>query len=450
MTLNNDSTSTLGSASRQQVEALLSDVANTLPGRAWLPSANRYAQDTSGSFQEDLARGSIDPVDLAKYIAASGPVHCVDGWGFLGKAIQSLTRGAPHSALHLAYYAELRAASSLFAAEGIGIFNRHHYVIDSSGVACPITQQMSTHQMVWLVFQWWAADARAVDLLKMIVTPGGQELETWVEEFDRGGVAVGSNAVRWFEAWGVDLKMFTQDRVARNTASYLATAINPWGQLSAEQILDFLGQLWRPLEPTFGSRFDMLDRHLLRMILEDEFRGYSGIGARTRNGQQQFRNAAMAMLQGLGLSEAAMSDWLEFLTASREPETSQLIILAGNNSPLREATRVTEVIARAVLLLRLASGACARLLATTGLDRYSLDFWIEAIGSDCGIWAPGGQPTEFIDLWADIELELDEAGNLSPPPPRPELSLFDVWLGRSRSLSVLSECERASLWGLGF
>jgi hypothetical protein len=68
---------------------------------------------------------------LAQYIAASSILHCADGWSYLGRAINCLLKGDPHRVVHLAYYAELRAALSLLASEAIGVFSRNNFVIDA-------------------------------------------------------------------------------------------------------------------------------------------------------------------------------------------------------------------------------------------------------------------------------------------------------------------------------
>ena len=106
------------------------DVAKTLGGlhaffveRRWIGQRNRYAQDTISTIRAEANPGPlVAPKQLSQYIAASIVLHCSDGWSFFGAAVSSLLHGDPHRARHLAYYAELRAAMSLLAAFGIGVF----------------------------------------------------------------------------------------------------------------------------------------------------------------------------------------------------------------------------------------------------------------------------------------------------------------------------------------
>ena len=97
----------------------------------WLPDGHKYIEpDLSLVLQSD---GSIDESALAERIAVSIPSHVFDGWSYLGRAIHCFVRGDTRSAVHLGYYAELRSALAVLAAEGIGLLDRHHFVIQENG-----------------------------------------------------------------------------------------------------------------------------------------------------------------------------------------------------------------------------------------------------------------------------------------------------------------------------
>ena len=77
----------------------------------------------------------IDDKAIAEYVAASAPLHASDGWHYLARAFGAISHGDRNTAIHLAYYAELRAAMAILASEGIGVLNYVHVVVDSSGNA---------------------------------------------------------------------------------------------------------------------------------------------------------------------------------------------------------------------------------------------------------------------------------------------------------------------------
>src|SRR5262245_50036590 len=86
----------------------------------WLQTNNKYRVRCTHRYECDLKASppTVDHAGLTSYIAASGPCHVVDGWSFLGRAVDAALHGDPYTAIHLGYYAELRAAMSLLACEG--------------------------------------------------------------------------------------------------------------------------------------------------------------------------------------------------------------------------------------------------------------------------------------------------------------------------------------------
>src|SRR4051794_8825593 len=84
----------------------------------WLASNNRYANNTIARIWADITAGRAPrAVELKRYIAASVFVHCFDGWAFASDAIGALVEGDVGCAIHLAYYAELRAVIAFLASE---------------------------------------------------------------------------------------------------------------------------------------------------------------------------------------------------------------------------------------------------------------------------------------------------------------------------------------------
>lgn len=132
----------------------------------WIASTNRYLGNCSDSIYQDLNRGTLNHSDLAQYIAASVALHCADGWSYLGRALECHACGDGEAASHLAYYAELRAAMSLLAAEGQGIFNTQHIIVDSHRNCRPISRlHFGTHEVAWFAFKTWAFQHSSADLL---------------------------------------------------------------------------------------------------------------------------------------------------------------------------------------------------------------------------------------------------------------------------------------------
>ena len=105
----------LSKASRDAVCDAVFDLSAQWDGKSWLAVCNPYRSDAIGRVRDAYEKaktrkkGEIEEPDLVDYIAVSAFVHCFDGWTFLARALESELAGNPGVAMHLAYYAELRA-----------------------------------------------------------------------------------------------------------------------------------------------------------------------------------------------------------------------------------------------------------------------------------------------------------------------------------------------------
>src|SRR5689334_737896 len=132
--------------SRENVETTFSGMRRFICESQWIGSSNRYGADTIQRIQSDNKKNRVrEPRQLSQYIAASTLLHCADGWSYLGRAFTALLGGDSSRAIHLAYYAELRAAMSLLATEGIGVFSNAHFFIDAPNSAKLMQTRSGTH-----------------------------------------------------------------------------------------------------------------------------------------------------------------------------------------------------------------------------------------------------------------------------------------------------------------
>ena len=411
------------------------------------PSRTRYAQ-----IKRDINRRRVNHNALAEYISISVPTHTFDGWSLLGRAVNSLLRGDPYSALHLAYYAELRAAVAILASEGIGIFDNVHCIVESNGKCSTFSvkknansRKLSSHQSTWAVFEWWSNDHRSIDLLRRVIKPDRRDLGTWLNASPRSHYALQLIGTKWLESWGLDIKQFTGDRTSRNDVSYWPNTLNSWATKSVFDQCVTISDIWAFLEPDPESRFAFLDRHLLHHVLIEGYRGATGQRPTSANFKNGFDREISIMLRNLGIAGQDNRNWRDFFAYwhLRKP---LVIDLAGGRSKLGADTHVLEVISRATMLLRLAAGASAHLLLDAGIERENVAFWVDSIGIERGLWPGSVPPDEFYELWSDVQGELenwDELRHLAP------MDAHDIWKQHSDSLTILSEYEKVALWGLG-
>ena len=412
----------------------------------WLGPQNPYRTDTIAAIRRHTqAGGCLQHQDLIEYIAVSAIHHCFDGWSYLGRALQAEMACDPDAARHLGYYAELRAAMGLLASEGIGVFNNTHFVVCSEGKCHPVRRAGGTHQFVWEALEVWA-NAKAKDVLLRVVILSGVPLSDWLSQFRSGGVQW--LAADWLKSWGLDLKRYTEDRDARNTSSYQPTALVSSGPRPIDKIMSTVVQLWNGCEPTGSAAFHGLDRWLLRFILETVFRTSHGKSA--QEARENYLNRVDTMLEGVGLSDVARGDIRRFLDPSETRSSSEILADASSKLTAEHVDHSKQLLARATLLLRFATGCTRELLVEASTSPQGmLRFWWSQPRVRRGLWPTEDSPSTFSDLWEDVSEALDGVDRWMNDPTSRNCA-YDLWTKkRAADAAILSTTERICLWGLG-
>jgi hypothetical protein len=437
----------VGRASVQALEQTFASLFNPPRRRSWLVNSNRYLVDCVGRIEADKRANAVVQADLGQYIAASAPLHCADGWTLLGRALGSHLRGDRDTARHLAYYAELRAAVSLLASAGLGIFDKDHFVLDASGSVLQFPGRKGTHVATWEILTYWAGLPVAGDLLTGIVSAGGRTLRQWLDAFS-AGVTGALVATDWLRGWGLDLKRLSEDRDARNDSSYRPTRLSRRRSWDVVRAADFAAGLWTICEPAPPSGFEALDRHLVRLSLGTVQNALAAARwRRSRREREQFRLRVTQAVAGLAPAGLSEDEWVQFLTRQAQPDDPVPMLAARRQDPADHPRHHLQLMSRALLLLRVATGASSRLLRVSSVGRDRIHFWWGSLGRDMGLWEPGGEPDDCSDLWADVGAAVDEVHSwvADGAVQKSSQSLLNE---HPRALSLLGEGERVALWGL--
>lgn len=394
----------------------------------WLQKRNRYRSNTIDAIRSDAGTPALSSPHIAAYIAASAPLHCVDGWSLLGKAVSSHTAGDAQSCTHLAYYAELRAAMALLATAGVGVFDTIHFVLDSSGRATKLTGKPTTHTLAWEALAAWSDTSSAALTVSKAVRPYGIPLAEWLAGYPPISTW-GAIAAAWLKSWGMDIANYAGDRFARNEASYRPSGLQYRRALPADDAVTFLREFWLACEPG-GSPFAPLDRALLRSALHTAYSATSS--------PDPLEDAVDAVVGQAGLTGQTAAAWRLFLLD--EPRHPLLDRAPRTSPPHREDAHL-ETLSRATLLLRIATGAARDFLSDAGIGIGDLEFWWRTVGEDTGIWE-GDPPSDFADLWADTAAALAEIEAVRPIPT------YADGIDIARQRTVLGQAERLMLWGM--
>lgn len=428
-------------ASRKTVEDYFVLLPPPTRSQKWLYQNNRYRTRCTSRYEKDLIANppTVDDRQLIQYVGASAPAHVIDGWSYLGRAVDATLRGDTYAAIHFGYYAELRAAMGLLASEGIAVFSNWHATIGKSGTieAFPFNPKAKakdrprrgTHRTVWPMLQYWSTLRRAANLLDELISPRSLPLSDWMASARAVG-RVRAVAQSWLSAWGLDLKAVADDHDNRNLASYRPSEFRRAPRLDANEIARFVEDLWRMFEPARTRRFPTVERLLLRSAL--------------KKGKVVLPSAPdLAQLLGSSVTEAVA--WLAFLSSTTDPLPLEL---ANKESAIEDSRCHLQILSRAALLLFVATSAARRLLTNGEYTAEALAFWWNRFGEDRGLWSIGSAPEDPLECWADILRSLEDSDSWCLENPVGTSSLRH-WRRRSgTALDDLGAFELVGIWGL--
>ncbi|WP_446830481.1 hypothetical protein [Candidatus Foliamicus sp.] len=431
----------LSVAARERVVQTFSRLRKHWANDRWLGEQNYCRRDTSERIRS--AEGTFKDSQLTDYIGASTIGHCFDGWSFLGRAIEAELAGDPGSARHLGYYAELRAAMSLLACEGIGIFDRHHAVVRSNGSCEGFGKGKPTHEVVWDVLNAWSRTNESAERLMGIIRPDGIPLAQWIGQFGGSAQFITHS---WLEQWGLDLERLKSDRKARNQASYRPAIVSGSPPADVEQTIFAVDELWTLCDPGGSGGFPVMDRHLLRRVLVLLFE-LKGDGLKPPDNMGKFKRRVERMLNAMDTA-ATWKEFQKFLTFEMSRVPSSLLVDANGRVQADHKSHSRQVLARATLLLRLATGSVSDLLKASGSDfERELKFWWNGDAVRRRLWSLGAAPESFLELWSDVETALRVAEEWRRSPDK-EASHWGFWTATGETGWMLSSSERAFLWGM--
>jgi len=432
---------------RGPVATTLSKLSPSIKSARWTTKSNRYSVHTINRIGTELRtppRTISKPKDLAEYIAASCLLHCADGWSYLGKALHALLRGDPHKVRHLGYYAELRAAMSLLASEGIGVFDREHFIVDAHRNVTRLTRTIGTHRFVWECLDYWSGLKKSGELFATVVTPNQRSISDWFTPIG-GTKVVSPQAHVWFRQWGMDLRMPRNDRDARNDSSYRPDGIPIAWSLAADTALRASSQLWEVFGVSGSSLFGVVDNHLLRIALERTFKGTTGSEPKTVPAQYA---AFIDNVVNYQAFEAGIAtNWKQFLTRVLDPQNPELLEYSRIKPTNAEYGHIA-VIARAALLLRVAAGSAQILIREADISSDTLKFWWESLGTYRGLWEGPREKEDLLDLWEDVSPHLEEVRVFLETTPPDQRTFHRMGTELSRALMCFGGCERFAIWSM--
>jgi len=230
------------------------------------------------------------------------------------------------------------------------------------------------------------------------------------------------------------------DRDARNDSSYRPTEFKNVASVPAIDAAKFISDFWSFFEP-WPPNFGVADKYLLRTLLHESF--YAVRNLRVQDDLATFRAQVLPTIAAVQPTSMSEQEWTDFLC---NVDQAPLIQLAGEKSELLDARNHMQMISRAALLLRVATGASDALFHSARLTKTTLQFWTDRFGPRRGFWPKGSRPDSMLDLWIDVRNALTSLKGWCDSTADPDL--YALRHDQAIPVQTLCECERVALWGI--
>lgn len=379
-------------------------------------------------FKENKLFNATDK-NSKEYIVASSLSHLKDAWCYFGQSINAILKNDISLSKHFSYYSELRSALSLMATEGIAIYNEEHYYIDKNENVQQFTREsgsinkLGTHKMVWVSLDTWSMLPKSRELLEKIIHIEGKSLKEWVETCDYTKWCGLSYEI--YKNIGIDLKYIAHDRKIRNSVSYSPTDVFR-STPSIKKNVEFILELWNLLEPNFKKTdFSILKKSLSLVGCENPY------------------NIIDKLIESDTLKEI-----IEQRLSQRENivfEKSS-IVYDDLNDALNDPENHLQMLGRAFLLLRIATGSVKLLLKDASIEFSDISFWSEKIMEEYGLVKDKNELDSYSDMWNDVE-----EGAIQPISDNDtNIDFYTLKQKLSYPFLLLSETQRPLLWGIEY
>ncbi len=370
--------------------------------------------------------------ELAEYLALSSAAHVLDGWRYMSQASLAFLSGSRTQALHLAYYAELRAGLAILAHSGIGILKNVHFALTSLGDV--LWFRGPTHRKVWEAIDSWANQpSRGLEVVRCFSSLG----LTGDEWASASGAGIAAVAEYWIKNWSIDLHSLIADTELRNEASYRPNLrSNALGSMS-ESDLRFVRDMSFASSPLDQGQFDIVDRAVINDLCRKSYRLlYDPPNKVTLT--NFWENITEWIQSNKGKTEEEARGIVRSIRGSFHESGGKLLMNAkSKNEEFRG------VYSRSFLLLRLASALLRsqweesrrRRSPQVWQDRVILDYAVHALLCDTS-----SPSKDYTILFADQEEAIGEVDDwLTTHAP---FNPFELWKERAHSIVELCRFER--------
>lgn len=377
---------------------------------------------------------------ISDYSILSAWAHTFDGWRFLSQAALALVNASRSKALHLSYYAELRAVLSILSGSGIGVLKNKHYALSNTGAISWF--RGSTHTKAWEALKAWSNipsnGMRVIDALGTNSILG----IPWIEVC-RATSLPQEVAGRWLQDWAIDLLRLSKDQDLRNEASYRPDLTDKSFDPLVLKELQLIRTANGAFNPDALNSGDLVDVALVNDLCEN----VADNRYASNSGSQMFvfwqEVLQWLVTHGKKSHEEALAI-IRLLRNARTTPAGHLLQEAD-----RENTSVSGVFCRALFLLRLASAMLRRQKremerrAHGGVLKWPFSL-LSQFGLHSQVWEEGKEPGDYSTLDQDKNDADDEIAQWLDEN-NPSFSGFRLWSDKATATWQICRFERLGL-----
>ena len=419
---------------------------NNFPNNRFLQDANPFSSVNSspGKVIKSVNQ-RLHSWEVKELMAVSTLVHCMDGWSYLNNSISAFLNGDLPIAIHLAYYTELRAAISFLASEGILVADYKQICLKENDDIYIPNSSKSTHVATWDIMKEWINNrGRFTNALEYFSYKGKtfNELIQFIPNAPTDPNVQLIELKNWIKKWSFDIENYTTDQETRNASSYNPNIKRNHIPISPVERLKNINDFWKSLDPSI-SAFANIDLYLFSTYLTTIYDNYLVQRVPIPMGKEEYIDL---FFESSGLTPDSI---LKAIFIDDKSNNLMLHAKDSSNDGITGDIKPLSIIARAILLLRFATGACAFHLRSNNINRNDLSFYFDMIGQDCGMWEIG-QPDDLKELWDELFLLTDYFDEYLDTDPAPNIYKLRNDLGEYTKYShIYTQFSRSALWGLG-
>lgn len=430
----------VSNASSEPVIDAASQLGVAQPSWPFLPISSSILEGRALKFAESLFDQNpyVNPsapqfAELTQYLALATACHVLDGWRYISQSALAFLSGARTAALHLAYYAELRAALGILTHSGVGILKDKHFAVTSSRHV--LWFRGSTHIKAWEALDSWAGQsANGLEVVNSFSSLGlvGEE---WALATGATASTVGEY---WIKNWSIDLHSLKVDKELRNEASYRPNLRSSAFALPSDADIQFVRDVAFATSPVDYGQLDIVNRAVIYDLCRKSYRLLNDPPAKA-SFDKFWEGVVLWIVLQKGKAEGDAREIVKSLRGAFYERGGRLVISADMKNE-----GITGVFSRAFLLLRLASALLRyqwletrkRKTPQDWQDKLILDYVCHSLVSD------GSSPTkDYSILGADQEQAISDVdewlqSNLAFNP-------YIIWNDRTQALVNLCRFERA-------